>query len=73
MAKRATTMSEQWMRLMGTAQARWSRLSTDDLQGVHGNAERLISVLQARYGFGRGQALDELKAWRRSLTAGAAA
>lgn len=73
MAKHVTTMSDRWAGVMDAAQARWQRLSADDVRSVQGNAERLISVLQARYGFGRGQALDELKAWRRSLRAGAAA
>lgn len=74
MAKQVTTtMSDQWARVMDAARARWGKLTADDVQSVHGNAERLISVLQARYGFGRGEALDELKRWRRTLSAGVAA
>lgn len=74
MAKQVTrTMSDRWARVMDAAQARWERLTADDVRSVQGNAERLISVLQARYGFGRSQALDELKAWRRSLSNGLAA
>ncbi len=74
MAKQVTTtMSDQWARVMDAARARWGKLSADDVQSVQGNAERLISVLQARYGFGRGEALDELKRWRRTLSAGVAA
>jgi uncharacterized protein YjbJ (UPF0337 family) len=73
MAKQMTTMSDRWTRVMDAARARWGRLTADDVQSVQGNEERLISVLQARYGFGRGEALDELKRWRRTLTTGAAA
>lgn len=68
MAKRMATTSAQWANVMEGARARWGKLTADDVQSVRGNAERLISVLQARYGFGRGEALDELKRWRRALT-----
>jgi hypothetical protein len=72
MDKRVNTVSEQWIRLMTAARQRWDRLTEDDVQDVRGNSERLISVLQARYGFPRSQAIRELTAWRQSLTAGAA-
>lgn len=61
-------MTHRWERLMDAAQSRWDRLSRDD---VRGNAERLLSVLQARYGLGRDEALREVQAWRDSLRAAA--
>lgn len=67
MAHRLSTVSTQWLRLMASARARWARLSDDDLTAVKGNAERLISLLQERYGFAREQAVKELMAWRKSL------
>lgn len=67
MAQRFTTVSNQWLRLMASARERWARLSDDDLHAVKGNAERLISLLQERYGMAREQALKELTAWRKSL------
>ena len=71
MAMRFNTVSEQWVRLMTAARQRWDRLTDDDVQGVRGNSERLISVLQARYGLPRAKAIRELTAWRQSLTTGA--
>lgn len=71
MAKQMTRMSDRWERLMDVARSRWDRLSADDVRGVRGNMERLLSVLQARYGFGRDEALRELKAWRDTLRAAA--
>lgn len=70
MAHRMSTVSTQWLRLMASARARWARLSDDDLHDVKGNAERLISLLQDRYGLAREQALEELMAWRKSLVVG---
>lgn len=72
MAKRRNTVSEQWTRLMTAARQRWDRLTDDDVQDVRGNTERLISVLQTRYGFPRAQAIRELTAWRQALATGAA-
>jgi uncharacterized protein YjbJ (UPF0337 family) len=72
MTKRTTTVSSQWTRLMTAARQRWDRLTDDDVQDVHGNTERLISILQTRYGFPRARALRELTAWRQALTTGTA-
>lgn len=72
MAKRINTVSEQWIRLMTAARQRWNLLTDDDVQDVRGNTERLISVLQLRYGFARAQAIRELTAWRQALATGAA-
>ncbi|MGE0813986.1 MAG: hypothetical protein AB7O28_10885 [Vicinamibacterales bacterium] len=73
MRKRVNTVSAQWVRLMGAARERWDRLTDEDLLAVRGNSERLISLLQDRYGFARDQALKELIAWRRALSAAAPA
>lgn len=64
----------RWQTMAEVAIQRWDRLTTDDLGTVRGNAERLIELLQARYGFAREDALAELAAWRQSLatTAGPA-
>jgi len=72
MAKRINTVNTQWQRLMNAARQRWDKLTDSDIQGVKGNSERLISLLQERYGFAREQALKELAAWRRSLAEAAA-
>jgi tellurite resistance protein len=73
MAKRRDSVNDQWTRLMAAARTRWDRLSEDDVQSVRGNTERLISVLQTRYGFARAQAIKELTAWRQALTTNTAA
>jgi uncharacterized protein YjbJ (UPF0337 family) len=63
----------QWIRVRAAARQRWGLLTDDDVESVRGNTERLISVLQSRYGFARVQALKELTAWRQVLSSGAAA
>lgn len=73
MAQRIQTVNEQWTRVMTAARARWSKLTDDDVQDVRGNTERLITVLQVRYGSSRQQVIRELTAWRQALSTGAAA
>lgn len=42
-------------------------MSDDDLDFVNGNLERLIDLLQLRYGYGRQRAQTEILLWRESL------
>jgi uncharacterized protein YjbJ (UPF0337 family) len=58
--------------MTGAVRDRWSALTEDDVLSVRGNTERLISLLQTRYGFAREEAIKELTAWSRSLAAAAA-
>ena len=57
----------RWQELTGAVRARWTALTEDDVLSVRGNTERLISLLQTRYGFAREEAIKELTAWSRSL------
>ncbi len=61
----------RWQELTGAVRDRWSALTEDDVLSVRGNTERLISVLQTRYGFAREEAIKELTAWSRSLAVAA--
>ena len=67
MAKDMGSVTDRWARMMNAARNRWDKLTDADLQSVRGNAERLVAVLQARYGFARDEALRELGAWRLTL------
>jgi uncharacterized protein YjbJ (UPF0337 family) len=68
MAQEIGRVTERWARVMSAARQRWDKLTDADVQSVRGNAERLVSVLQARYGFARAEALRELGAWRQTLS-----
>lgn len=65
MARR--TAADRWHQLKSNVKTRWNRLTDADIEGVQGNVERLIELLQARYGYGRGMALREITLWSRSL------
>jgi uncharacterized protein YjbJ (UPF0337 family) len=53
----------KWKQLKGELRQQWGRLTDDELDRVGGNAEKLIGLVQERYGLARDEAerqLDEL-------------
>jgi uncharacterized protein YjbJ (UPF0337 family) len=50
----------QWRELRGTLKSWWGNLSDDDFDWVAGEKDRLIGVLQQKYGWTRDQAQEEV-------------
>ena len=50
----------QWRQLAGAAKAQWGRLTDDEILQVEGNAERLVGLVQERYGYAKERAQDEV-------------
>lgn len=50
----------QWKQVKGAAKAQWGRLTDDELTQVEGNAERLVGLVQERYGYAKDQAQKEV-------------
>jgi uncharacterized protein YjbJ (UPF0337 family) len=46
-------------RLTGEAKVWWGKLTDDDLDKVEGNYDKLIGLLQEKYGYTRAQAEEE--------------
>jgi uncharacterized protein YjbJ (UPF0337 family) len=65
MARKRTTT--RWQQMQSQVKAKWNLLTDADIAGVQGNVERLIDVLQARYGYGRRTAMREINLWSQSL------
>lgn len=61
--------SDRWQQMQAQVKKRWNLLTDQDIAGIRGNVERLIDVLQARYGYGRRDALREINLWSQSLRA----
>ena len=57
----------RWAEVSRDAARRWSRLSDRDLRVIAGNRERLIGVLQQRYGAHRRAVERAVRAFTRSL------
>ncbi len=51
----------KWKQLRGQVKVWWGKLSDDDLEKVGGKFEKLIGVLQEKYGYTRQQAEEEFK------------
>jgi uncharacterized protein YjbJ (UPF0337 family) len=51
----------KWKQIRGQAKLWWGKLTDDDLQKVDGSFDKLLGVLQEKYGYTRQQAKDELR------------
>jgi uncharacterized protein YjbJ (UPF0337 family) len=50
----------KWRQIRGQARQWWSKLTEADLERVSGNLEEFFTILQAKYGFTRATAEEEL-------------
>ena len=50
----------KWRQLRGQAHLWWGSLTDDDLQQVDGRLEKLMGVIQAKYGYTRERAEEEV-------------
>jgi uncharacterized protein YjbJ (UPF0337 family) len=50
----------KWAQLKGTIKATWGDLTDDDLTKISGNAQKLIGILQEKYGRTKEQAQKEV-------------
>jgi len=57
------TLKGQWRQLKGEVQARWGQLTNDELDQVEGHAEKLVGLIQERYGYERQRAQQEVDAF----------
>jgi uncharacterized protein YjbJ (UPF0337 family) len=56
----ADTLKGQWHQIKGSAKTQWGKLTDDDLNQIEGQSERLVGVLQERYGYARDRAEQEV-------------
>jgi uncharacterized protein YjbJ (UPF0337 family) len=57
------TLRGQWTQIKGEIKSKWGKLTDDELTRVEGDMEKLIGVLQTRYGYARGRAEQEVNDW----------
>jgi uncharacterized protein YjbJ (UPF0337 family) len=46
--------------LKGSVKAQWGKLTDDELDQVDGNAEKLVGLVQERYGYAKQRAQEEV-------------
>lgn len=49
----------KWKQIRGNAKVWWGKLTDDDLDQVEGNYDKLIGLLQEKYGYTREEAEEE--------------
>jgi uncharacterized protein YjbJ (UPF0337 family) len=54
------TIPGKWKQLKGEAKVQWGKLTDDDLEMVNGQSDKLVGLIQERYGRTRDQAQKEV-------------
>ena len=49
----------KWKELKGSVKEKWGELTDDDVTEVEGKTEKLVGILQAKYGYSKDKAQDE--------------
>ncbi len=50
----------QWKELRGRMKDWWGKLTDDDVTRIEGNQDKLVGLLQQRYGYAKERALSEI-------------
>ena len=50
----------KWKQLRGQVRKTWGKITDDDLDQIQGSYDRLIGMLQVKYGYTQQQAGDEI-------------
>ncbi|HEY8910623.1 MAG TPA: CsbD family protein [Desulfosporosinus sp.] len=49
----------KWKELKGSVKEKWGALTDDDITEVEGKTEKLVGILQAKYGYSKDKAQEE--------------
>ena len=55
------TFAGQWKQMRGTLKSWWGTLTDDDFERIGGRKDKLIGVIQEKYGYSREQAQNEVE------------
>ena len=59
----ANILKGKWLQLKGSIREKWGQLTDDDVDRVEGSTERLVGLIQERYGYAKEKAEDEVDAF----------
>ncbi|MCC5844774.1 MAG: CsbD family protein [Verrucomicrobia bacterium] len=55
----------KWKQLVGSAKAKWGRLTDNELDEVAGDSERLAGLIQEKYGVTKEDAKRQIDDWNK--------
>jgi uncharacterized protein YjbJ (UPF0337 family) len=61
-------MEGEWKQRRGKAIHRWGKTMNDDLAAIAGKYEELVGRLQEKYGIAQGEADEQLRSFKKSIT-----
>ena len=61
-------LQDKWPTVRDQALQKWGLLTTEELAGLSGKEEELVSLLRQRYKYGRVQADMEIRNWLRDFS-----
>lgn len=56
-------ISGNWKQFTGQVKEQWGKLTDDEIAEINGNREQLEGKLQARYGYAKDKAREEVDTW----------
>jgi len=59
----------RWTQAVGSAKQTWGKLTDDELTRVEGDRDKLVGLVQERYGIGREEAERQVADWSRRTAA----
>jgi uncharacterized protein YjbJ (UPF0337 family) len=62
----------KWSQLGGGIRQQWGKLTDDDVKHIAGCKDRLIGIIQERYGIGRKEAQRQISVWSQAARRAAA-
>jgi uncharacterized protein YjbJ (UPF0337 family) len=54
------TLKGSWNQMKGEVKRKWGQITDDELTTIEGDYDKLVGVLQSRYGYARGRAEQEV-------------
>jgi uncharacterized protein YjbJ (UPF0337 family) len=54
-------LAAQWKEMRGELKSWWGKLTDDDFESIGGQKDKLLGLIQERYGYTRDQARDEME------------
>jgi uncharacterized protein YjbJ (UPF0337 family) len=56
-----------WKQFTGKVKEQWGKLTDDEIAEINGNREQLEGKIQAKYGYAKDKAKEEVDAWCKKL------